>query len=88
MAHELTANLRGDSTVNRQNRGSVRAMLRLVEKRILRGYRYPRTNRKRPFNWRYNRWRGSERIGVRGGCLWHERTRPTSCAEGLQSPIC
>ena len=41
IAHELTANLRQNVTVDWNNRDSVRAKLRLMVKRILRKYKYP-----------------------------------------------
>ncbi|QLF94908.1 type I restriction endonuclease subunit R [Pseudomonas sp. ABC1] len=41
IAHELTANLRQNVTVDWNNRDSVRAKLRLLVKRILRKYKYP-----------------------------------------------
>ncbi|EPO8040668.1 TPA: type I restriction endonuclease subunit R [Pseudomonas aeruginosa] len=41
IAHELTASLRQNVTVDWSNRDSVRAKLRLLVKRILRKYRYP-----------------------------------------------
>ena len=42
IAHELTANLRQNLTVDWSQRESVRAKLRLMVKRILRKYKYPR----------------------------------------------
>ncbi len=41
IAHELTASLRQNVTVDWSNRDSVRARLRLMVKRILRKYKYP-----------------------------------------------
>ncbi|MCQ4320758.1 type I restriction endonuclease subunit R [Stutzerimonas stutzeri] len=41
IAHELTASLRQNVTVDWNNRDSVRAKLRLMVKRILRKYKYP-----------------------------------------------
>lgn len=41
IAHELTASLRQNVTVDWSNRDSVRAKLRLLVKRILRKYKYP-----------------------------------------------
>ncbi|MCT8165481.1 MULTISPECIES: type I restriction endonuclease subunit R [unclassified Pseudomonas] len=41
IAHELTASLRQNVTVDWNNRDSVRAKLRLLVKRILRKYKYP-----------------------------------------------
>lgn len=41
IAHELTANLRQNMTVDWDRRESVRASLRLMVKRILRKYKYP-----------------------------------------------
>ncbi|AFM32045.1 MULTISPECIES: type I restriction endonuclease subunit R [Stutzerimonas stutzeri subgroup] len=41
IAHELTASLRQNVTVDWSNRDSVRAKLRLMVKRILRKYKYP-----------------------------------------------
>ena len=41
IAHELTANLRQNITVDWSDRESVRATLRLMVKRILRKYKYP-----------------------------------------------
>lgn len=41
IAHELTANLRKNITVDWSQRASVRASLRLMVKRILRKYKYP-----------------------------------------------
>ena len=41
IAHELTENLRQNNTVDWSQRGSVRARLRLLVKRILRKYKYP-----------------------------------------------
>ena len=41
IAHELTENLRTNLSVDWSERGSVRAKLRLMVKRILRKYKYP-----------------------------------------------